>query len=48
MWRRSTVLEGGPAPRFAGRAVTRFEAKGLAAGRAIHDFEARLRQTQQR
>ncbi|MFL6090299.1 MAG: tRNA (guanosine(46)-N7)-methyltransferase TrmB [Aeromicrobium sp.] len=44
----STVLDGGPVPRFADRPVTRFEAKGLAAGRSIHDFEARLRQTQPR
>lgn len=41
----SPFLEGGPVGRFAGRLETRFERKGLAAGRAIHDFEARLRQT---
>jgi len=44
----SPYLEGGPVPRFAGRAETRFERKGIAAGRVIHDFEARLRQTRPR
>ncbi|HET8599576.1 MAG TPA: tRNA (guanosine(46)-N7)-methyltransferase TrmB [Segeticoccus sp.] len=29
----------GLAPRFAGRPMTRFEVKGLAAGRAVHDLE---------
>jgi tRNA (guanine-N7-)-methyltransferase len=45
---RSPFIEGGPVPRFAERPVTRFERKGLAAGRVIHDFEAHVRQTQQR
>lgn len=45
---RSPFMVGGPAPRFAERPVTRFERKGLAAGRVIHDFEAHLRETQQR
>jgi len=31
----------GFAPRFAGRAMTRFEEKGLASGRAIYDLELR-------
>ena len=31
----------GFAPRFAGRVMTRFEEKGLAAGRAIYDLELR-------
>ena len=31
-----------------GRVKTRFERKGLAAGRVIHDFEAHLRQTRAR
>jgi tRNA (guanine-N7-)-methyltransferase len=42
----SPHLEGGPVDRFDGRVVTRFERKGLDAGRVIHDFESRLRQTQ--
>jgi tRNA (guanine-N7-)-methyltransferase len=37
----SPFVEGGPVPRFAGRIETRFERKGVAAGRVIHDFEAR-------
>ncbi len=41
----SPFVEGGPVARFAGRVETRFERKGVAAGRDIHDFEARLRQT---
>lgn len=41
----SPFVVGGRVPRFAGRVETRFERKGVAAGRAIHDFEARLRQT---
>ncbi|HUP99358.1 MAG TPA: tRNA (guanosine(46)-N7)-methyltransferase TrmB [Aeromicrobium sp.] len=38
---KSPSVEGGPVPRFAGRIETRFERKGVAAGRVIHDFEAR-------
>lgn len=41
----SPFVAGGPAPRFEGRVETRFERKGLAAGRNIHDFEATLRET---
>lgn len=41
----SDVITGGPTERFDGRPVTRFERKGLTAGRAIHDFTARLRQS---
>lgn len=41
----SPFVEGGPVPRFEGRAETRFERKGSAAGRVIQDFEARLRKT---
>lgn len=44
----SPFVEGGAVPRFDARPQTRFEGKGLAAGRAIHDFEARLRQTRPR
>jgi tRNA (guanine-N7-)-methyltransferase len=44
----STFVEGGPSARFAGRPETRFERKGLAAGRVIHDFEARLRHTDEK
>lgn len=44
----SPFVDGGPAERFAGRPLTRFERKGLAAGRVIHDFEARLRDTRSR
>lgn len=36
----SSALEGGRVERFAGRPVTRFEAKGVDAGREIHDFAA--------
>jgi tRNA (guanine-N7-)-methyltransferase len=39
----SPFVEGGPVPRFDGRPETRFERKGVAAGRVIHDFEARPR-----
>jgi tRNA (guanine-N7-)-methyltransferase len=42
----SPFVAGGPVPRFAGRTETRFERKGLTAGRHIRDFEARLRHTQ--
>jgi tRNA (guanine-N7-)-methyltransferase len=42
----SPHVTGGPAARFEGRTVTRFERKGVEAGRVIHDFESRLRQTQ--
>ncbi|HJR89174.1 MAG TPA: tRNA (guanosine(46)-N7)-methyltransferase TrmB [Aeromicrobium sp.] len=44
----SPFMIGGPAPRFDGRFETRFERKGVAAGRVIHDFEARLRETHAR
>ena len=37
----SPHVEGGPVPRHEGRVLTRFERKGLAAGRAIHDLAAR-------
>lgn len=36
----SPTMTGGPSPRFDGRIETRFERKGLLAGRAIHDFTA--------
>ena len=36
----SPDFDGGPSERWAGRVLTRFEAKGLAAGREIHDFTA--------
>lgn len=35
------AAEPGFAPRFNGRAMTRFEEKGLASGRAIYDLEVR-------
>jgi tRNA (guanine-N7-)-methyltransferase len=41
----SPSIEGGPVPRFSGRVETRFERKGVSAGRVIHDFEAHLRKT---
>ncbi|HUP99927.1 MAG TPA: tRNA (guanosine(46)-N7)-methyltransferase TrmB [Aeromicrobium sp.] len=41
----SPSVEGGPVARFPERPVTRFERRGLAAGRTIHDFEARPRET---
>jgi len=41
----SPHVAGGLVDRFDGRVITRFERKGLDAGRAIHDFETRLRQT---
>ncbi len=44
----SPFVEGTAVPRFDGRVKTRFERKGLAAGRVIHDFEAHLRQTRAR
>ncbi len=44
----SPHLDGGPVDRFDGRVITRFEQKGLQAGRVIHDFESRLRQTRPR
>jgi tRNA (guanine-N7-)-methyltransferase len=44
----SAFVEGTAVPRFDGRVKTRFERKGLAAGRVIHDFEAHLRQTRAR
>jgi tRNA (guanine-N7-)-methyltransferase len=45
---RSPFVDGKLAPRYAGREATRFERKGIAAGRVIHEFEARLRQTRPR
>jgi len=42
----SPFVVGRPVERFAERPVTRFETKGIAAGRVIHDFEATLRETQ--
>ena len=33
----SPYVEGGPVPRHEARALTRFESKGVAAGRTIHD-----------
>ncbi|MFT4298084.1 MAG: tRNA (guanosine(46)-N7)-methyltransferase TrmB [Aeromicrobium sp.] len=36
----SPDFDGGPSARWEGRTLTRFEAKGIAAGRAIHDFTA--------
>jgi len=44
----SPWVAGGPVPRFDGRVETRFERKGMAAGRVIHDFEAGLRQARHR
>jgi tRNA (guanine-N7-)-methyltransferase len=32
------LLEGGDVPRWDERPVTKFERKGLQAGRVIHDF----------
>ncbi len=37
----SPHVGGGPVDRYEGRAMTRFESKGVAAGRAIHDLAAR-------
>ncbi len=37
----SPHVDGGPVPRYDGRVVTRFERKGVAAGRRIHDLAAR-------
>ena len=39
--RASPHVEGGPVPRYEGRVLTRFERKGIAAGRRIHDLAAR-------
>ena len=36
----SPDFEGGPSDRWDGRVLTRFEAKGIAAGREIHDLTA--------
>ena len=36
----SPLVEGGPVERFEGRVLTRFEAKGLAVDRVIHDLAA--------
>jgi tRNA (guanine-N7-)-methyltransferase len=44
----SPFVVGGPAARFDGRPITRFERKGINAGRVIHDFDARVRQTPSR
>lgn len=44
----SPHVHGEAVARFDGRVETRFERKGLAAGRVIHDFEARLRKTRPR
>jgi len=41
----SPYVDGGPVPRDESRAVTRFETKGIAAGRTIHDLAARPRLT---
>ena len=37
----SPYMDGGPVPRHEGRALTRFESKGVAGGRTIHDLAAR-------
>jgi tRNA (guanine-N7-)-methyltransferase len=37
----SPHVEGGPVERFDGRVLTKFEQKGLAKGRVIHDLAAR-------
>ncbi len=37
----SPHVDGGPVPRYDGRVLTRFEGKGVAAGRRIHDLAAR-------
>lgn len=37
----SPHVVGGPAERYDGRVLTRFEGKGIAAGRTIHDLSAR-------
>lgn len=36
-----STLDGGPTPRWADRPSTRFERRGLAAGRDLHDFTYR-------
>jgi tRNA (guanine-N7-)-methyltransferase len=41
----SPYVDGGPVSRYEGRALTRFESKGDAAGRAIHDLAAAPRLT---
>jgi len=41
----SPHVDGGPVPRHEARALTRFESKGIAAGRTIHDLAARPRLT---
>jgi len=41
----SPHIDGGPVPRHEARALTRFESKGIAAGRTIHDLAARPRLT---
>ena len=37
----SPHVDGGPVPRYDGRVLTRFERKGIADGRHIHDLAAR-------
>jgi tRNA (guanine-N7-)-methyltransferase len=37
----SQHVDGGPVPRYEGRVLTRFETKGIAAGRRIRDLAAR-------
>lgn len=37
--RNAHLADGGWAPRLAARPVTKYEARGIAAGRAIHDLE---------
>ncbi|MGH3473384.1 MAG: tRNA (guanosine(46)-N7)-methyltransferase TrmB [Aeromicrobium sp.] len=39
----SPHVDGGPVPRHEGRVLTRFESKGVAAGRRIHDLAAQPR-----
>ena len=38
---RAAEFEGGPVPRWAERPSTRFERRGIAAGRDFHDFTYR-------
>jgi tRNA (guanine-N7-)-methyltransferase len=41
----SPHVDGSPVPRYEGRVLTRFESKGVAAGRTIHDLAAQPRLT---
>ena len=41
----SPHVDGGPVPRHEARALTRFERKGVTAGRLIHDLAAQPRMT---